>query len=87
MMGVPRFGHEHQAGIAIGQLLHSVDPAPDAAPFMRFRFETPSGEWSWEGHVSEAGAVLVAGLLEAEEDRQRYQRPRLAVVRPLRLVR
>ncbi|MFF8659490.1 hypothetical protein [Streptomyces huasconensis] len=87
MSAGPRFKHPLQAGIAIGRSMAQVDPAREAAPFMRFRFESPDGEWAMDGHVSEAGAVLIAAVLEAEEDRQANRLPRLAVVRPLRTVR
>lgn len=65
----PRFINEYHPGIALAKLLASVDPA-GAPPVLRLSMQTPDGQTYIEVELSEAGAELVAGLLEAEEDRQ-----------------
>ena len=80
----PRFLNAYHPGIALAKLLGAVDPKPaGAAPVLRVWMETPGGQMYVAVELTEAGAELVAGLLEAEEDRQRAGRPS---VRRLRLV-
>jgi hypothetical protein len=66
----PRFVNDFHPGVALAKLLASVDPS-DAPPALRVCMQRPDGLTYMSVELTEAGAELVAGLLEAEEARQR----------------
>jgi hypothetical protein len=81
----PRFVNEYHPGIALAKLLASVDPKPaDAPPALRMCMQLPDGQTYMSVELTEAGAEIVTGLLEAEEDRQRLAGP--PTVRRLRVL-
>jgi hypothetical protein len=72
----PRFVNDFHPGIALAKLLASVDPKlTDAPPALRVCMQRPDGLTYMAVDLSEAGAELVVGLLEAEEDRQSIAGP------------
>lgn len=61
----PRFVNAYHAGIALAKLLVSIDPKPAGAPpALRIVMQRPDGLTYVAVELSEAGAELVAGLLE-----------------------
>ncbi|WP_086564648.1 hypothetical protein [Streptomyces africanus] len=81
----PRFVNDFHPGVALAKLLASVDPKPTDAPAaLRVCMQRPDGLTYMAVELTEVGAELVAGLLEAEEDRQRVAGP--PAVRTLRVL-